>query len=111
MMPASAMTCAWNDTSDTANGSSQRGAREKTARTAASSRLARSARPTASSITSTLPSGGKVTKLSTSLLSRNRTPSPVNRPLTATGCAVPGTVTVTWQAATTVVITASAANR
>lgn len=107
----SLITCAWQATNATTYGSTRTGARAMVARTAVSSRPARSATPTAIIISSTVPSGGKPVKLTSAFSSSQLIPAPEKSPFTSRRSSVPGTVTSAPVAARTVETTPSTRKR
>ena len=111
IIDGSDMTWPCAATKATTYGSADRGARAKTAVIAAFSSPDCSATPMASSITTTLPSGGKSMKLATKLVRNQVIPSPVSSPCTGVALSVPGTVTLTPSRASTVDATATIASR
>ena len=111
IIEGSDMTWPCAATKATTYGSAQAGARENDAVMAALSRPLCSATPTASSITTTLPSGGKLVKFSTKLVSSQVMPSGVSRPCTGVASSDPGTVTLTPARSSAVLATATSASR
>ena len=111
IIEGSDMTWPWAATNATTYGRIERGALAKIAVIPAFSRPDCSATPTAISITSTLPSGGKLMKFSTNVVSHQVIPSPVSSPLTGVALSVPGIVTLTPRTSSTVEATATKASR
>ena len=111
IIEGSDITCPCAATNATTYGSTERGAFAKIAVIPALSSPDCSATPIASSITITLPSGGKLMKFSTKLVSHQVIPSPVSSPLTARGSSVPGMVTLTPSTSSKVEATATNASR